>query len=143
MSFAQEGILADTTIVEPFSVSTQPTSHNLCGALSYTAEYDDIVIDNTDRPLSYEETAVETFSLQSDDYSNVNTTHTYSLTATFADWSSSPGVSVEEVSGNIIYNDPCLTLTTFEATTQADIPNDEYSGTIYTWTVTDFNVQPV
>ena len=73
---------AEDTPTGSFSIVTSPIAHDLCGPLTFVAEFDGTTIDNDDRPLSYEENAADNFTVQTDDIDMyAGNTYSYTLSA--------------------------------------------------------------
>ena len=133
-----------STEVEDFVIATKPIGHSYCGALTYTAEFEGVVIDDADTPLSYEEDGTETFSIETSDSQYTNSTRAYSVTAEFANYpkDKNSGADQQEISGNIEFLDPCVNLFTFASSDQTDIADDNFSNTEKIFTLTKFDISP-
>ena len=131
---------------DDFSIMTVPIEHTLCGDLTLTPKFDSVVIDNDDRPVSYEEVQVGSYTVFTEDHAYFNQTIPYQLAAelTLYPQDLNPTADTKEATNMIHFDYPCtnLLLFKFEATEQATIPEDMYTGVEQEWELTPFLIEP-
>ena len=136
-------VLDDTATVDThadFTYTTTPSSHQLCGAFTYTATYSSaetpLPLANND-PLAYN-ASTRTLTVLTDDTNLIGETRVYEITAEFTSY---PSTVSSSSSGSIIFSDPCDDPFTFAATAQNDVGPYAYSGDAV-FTLTDFTIDP-
>ena len=129
-----------------FTVVTQPlVAHNLCGALTLTAKYDNADLPSSD-PLTQVgySSADREFVIVSTNGDLIGTTKPYSVTAQFQNYSPSDfgGVSTATASGIINFIDPCLSSVSLTPRVTSYPAPDNFSGNAIIVQVVEFQVVP-
>ena len=128
------------TAHEDYMVVTDPAEHGLCGEVVSLGYYDDSLANGD--PLTYDATNQQ-FTADSDDTTLNGLTKDYSVRSELADY---PNSSFSEAptlveTSTIIFKNPCLTPTSFEATEQTSPVNWDYAGALE-FTVNPFTYEP-
>ena len=138
----------DTPVTEVHSapvVTGNSVVQGLCGTdLTIEAEFDGSSIDGTSTPVKYI-ASTRTFSIQDETPTYINMTKDYTLRVYFTNWpqtSSQPNAAQFEQTEQITFIDTCLSPFVFDTVPQTDPTSDEYSGTIRTFTLSRFDIDP-
>jgi len=118
------------------------TGHSLCGELEYEPLYEGLPLTGGE-PVTYavdvNGDTTDTFVFNSNDYSLTNTTATFGVRVTLASW---PTAEPHTSDAEVTYTSPCIGLNTFEAVGQDNLPDDEYSETVYEFSLNRFTIEP-
>ena len=123
-------------------MTTPLVGHDLCGAFSFVAKYDSVVVDND--PLAYNE-ATREFTASSTDGTLIGLTDKpYSVEVEFQNYplSTYSTVATNSAASTIDFISPCIDYFTFSSNTQVDPASDNFSGSTMTFTLTEFNMSP-
>ena len=128
-----------TAAFPPFTYTTTPGAHQLCGDFTYTVtdSSGNTVPTASGDPITFNPTA-RTFTLESADASLDGTTKTYTVTASFTSY---PGATTASDNFDVDYVDPCLEPDVLATTAQQSL-TDKFTNTAQTFTLTPFAVTP-
>jgi hypothetical protein len=131
--------MADTELSfshDPFTVTTSPTQHDLCGTISYEATFDGAAITSDSSPVAYSGQDLA-FTIWSEDVSFIGT-HAITVRAFLTEY---PSVE-NEVTGAIEVVDRCATIDSVTAPAQTDPEEYIYTGEVLSYTIEPFVAEP-
>ena len=118
---------------DSWSYSTQPTSHQFCGTISYSATYEGVVADEYSMPNMVYHQTNQTFGIYSTDFGLLGTT-TLTMSGYLTDYPMITTVDGEAPQTNINQSvqieitDPCPDPISLSATDQGDPLEYRYTG---------------
>ena len=133
--------VSPTSIVShsPFSVTTTPIVHTLCGSITYAATFKGTVADSTTLPPVSYDANTNIFQIYSEDLSLIGT-HTVTVSAILTTYPII--VTSAPVSTQIQVVDPCIDPQTISAPSQINPQSYSYDGTTLAFTLVPYTVFP-